>query len=82
MCRDTYMQSYGMMVTSFPIVLGCDAAGVVVEVGSNAQAKFKPGDQVCGCTRLGFPGYSTFQEFVGLAITVCEEMASIRIYSG
>lgn len=58
------MQAYGLLVTAWPIVLGCDAAGVVVEVGAEASSKFKVGDEVCGCTRLGHPGYSTFQEYV------------------
>ena len=60
------MQSQGVLVKSFPIVLGCDAAGVVADTGSEAKAKFQPGDEVCGCTRLGFPGHSTFQEYVGI----------------
>ena len=55
------MQSYGMLVKSFPIVLGCDSSGIVVKTGP--KASLKEGDRVCGCTRLGFPGYSTFQEY-------------------
>lgn len=58
------MQAYGLLVKTWPIVLGCDTAGVVVEAGDDASAKFKPGSEVCGCTRLGHPGYSTFQEYV------------------
>lgn len=54
----------GLLVSSFPIVLGCDASGVVVEVGTEAESFFKVGDRVCGCTRLGEPGYGTFQEYV------------------
>lgn len=64
----------GILVSSFPIVLGCDASGVVVEVGSSSEeeeeatrsSSFKVGDRVCGCTRLGEPGYGTFQEYVRL----------------
>ncbi|KAI9893972.1 MAG: hypothetical protein M1814_004742 [Vezdaea aestivalis] len=59
---DTYQQSWGILVQSWPIVLGCDASGVVVETGAGVT-KFKPGDYVCGCTRLGYVGYSTYQEF-------------------
>lgn len=51
------------MVKTWPIVLGCDASGVVVEVGEAAASDFKIGDRVCGCTRLGIPGHSTFQEY-------------------
>ena len=57
------MQSSGLLVTTWPIVLGCDASGVVVEVGKAAASDFKVGDRVCGCTRLGIPGHSTFQEY-------------------
>lgn len=62
--RDTYMQSTGLLVPSWPAVLGCDASGVVVQVGDNAKQTFQVGDQVAGCTRLGVPGFSTFQEYV------------------
>ena len=58
------MSSTGLLVTAWPFVLGCDAAGEVVEVGNTASSIFKVGDQVCGCTRLGVPGHSTAQEFV------------------
>ncbi|KAF7506630.1 hypothetical protein GJ744_011562 [Endocarpon pusillum] len=60
---DSLMSSSGMLVTSWPFVVGCDAAGVVVDVGANAGSKFKVGDEVCGCTRLGTPGHSPAQEF-------------------
>ena len=50
-------------MAGFPVGLGVDAAGVVVKVGSNAGHKFKVGDEVCGCTRLGSRGYNTAQEF-------------------
>lgn len=58
------MLSSGILVSSFPIVLGCDASGTVVEVGKEAESIFKVGDRVCGCTRLGETGYGTFQEYV------------------
>ena len=62
--RDALMQDTGLMVPSWPIVLGCDASGIVVETGENAKEHFQLGDQVAGCTRLGEPGHGTFQEFV------------------
>ena len=54
----------GAMVASFPMVLGCDASGSVVEIGKDAESIFKVGDRVCGCTRLGETGYGTYQEYV------------------
>ena len=60
---DSYMQSTGLLVTKWPIVLGCDASGVVVEVGAEVK-DFKKGDYVFGCTRLGIESHGTFQEFV------------------
>ncbi|PMD60399.1 GroES-like protein [Hyaloscypha bicolor E] len=59
---EPFMQGTGMLVLSWPIVLGCDASGVVAEVGEGVS-KFKIGDKVFGCTRLGHAGYGTFQEF-------------------
>jgi NADPH:quinone reductase-like Zn-dependent oxidoreductase len=58
------MSSTGFLVKGWPFVPGCDAAGVIVEVGDQVGDKFKVGDEVCGCTRLGWPGYSSAQEFV------------------
>ena len=55
------MQSSGLLVKSFPIVLGCDSSGIVVKAGP--KSTLKEGERVCGCTRLGHPGYSTFQEY-------------------
>ena len=53
----------GLLVEGWPIVLGCEASGVVVEVGKDVTM-FKAGDGVFGCVRVGFPGYMTFQEYV------------------
>ncbi|KAI9830383.1 MAG: hypothetical protein M1826_004806 [Phylliscum demangeonii] len=60
---DSFQRNMGMLVDQWPAVLGCDAGGVVVDVGKDASAKFKKGDQVCGCTRLGVPGYTPYQEY-------------------
>jgi NADPH:quinone reductase-like Zn-dependent oxidoreductase len=67
---DSAMISMGFLVKAWPFVPGCDAAGVVVEVGDKAGDKFKVGDEVCGCTRLGWPGHSPAQEFVSMQTTL------------
>ena len=68
------MANYGLLVVDWPLVLGCDASGVVVESGETAKSKygFNVGDHVCGCTRLGSKGYSTAQEFylMDAAVTI------------
>ncbi|KAL3423290.1 Zinc-type alcohol dehydrogenase-like protein C2E1P3.01-like protein 4 [Phlyctema vagabunda] len=58
---ENFMQN-GLLVEGWPIVLGCDASGVVAEIGEGV-AKFKVGDPVFGCSKVGFPGYMTFQEY-------------------
>ncbi|KAL8751843.1 MAG: hypothetical protein Q9184_005932 [Pyrenodesmia sp. 2 TL-2023] len=58
---ETGMSSTGLLIKSFPIVLGCDSSGIVTKVGPNTS--LKPGQRICGCTRLGSPGYSTFQQY-------------------
>jgi len=62
---DSSMAAYGLLVVGWPLVLGVDAGGVVVEAGEEATSKygFKAGDEVFGCTRLGVPGYSAGQEY-------------------
>ena len=58
------MAKTGLLVESWPFVPGVDASGVVVKVGENTASRFKVGDYVCGCTRLGTKGHSTCQEYV------------------
>jgi NADPH:quinone reductase-like Zn-dependent oxidoreductase len=70
---ETFLIDYGVLVLSWPLVPGCDAGGVVVKAGKNAISplgeQFNEGDKVCGCTRLGSPGYGTFQEYVSTSLT-------------
>ncbi|RMZ86088.1 hypothetical protein DV737_g101, partial [Chaetothyriales sp. CBS 132003] len=71
---DAFMANFGTLVVDWPLVLGVDASGVIVQVGETAQSKynFKVGDYVCGCTRLGSPGHSTCQEYflMDAAVTI------------
>lgn len=55
----------GLLVEKWPLVIGVDASGIIVEAGEEAQAKYnlRPGMYVCGCTRLGHTNYSAGQEF-------------------
>lgn len=69
----------GAMVSSWPMVLGCDASGTVVEVGKEAESIFKIGDRVCGCTRLGETGYGTFQEYVRIHFKIERKMRGIKL---
>ncbi|KAI9647746.1 hypothetical protein NHQ30_004133 [Ciborinia camelliae] len=59
---DNLMRTTGLLIPSYPIVLGCDASGIVVETGPEVS-KFRVGDGVFGCARVGSVGYGTFQEF-------------------
>jgi NADPH:quinone reductase-like Zn-dependent oxidoreductase len=45
---DCHMQDSGVFVQQWPTIFGCDVAGEVYEVGSEAQTRFKKGDRVIG----------------------------------
>ncbi|KAF2759534.1 putative quinone oxidoreductase [Pseudovirgaria hyperparasitica] len=45
---DCHMQDSGVFVQQWPTIFGCDVAGVVHQVGSEAQGRFKRGDRVIG----------------------------------
>ena len=63
------MQGTGAIVAAWPVVLGCDSSGTVIEVGEGVT-KFKVGDGIFGCTRLGMNGYGTFQEYVSSCLAI------------
>ena len=54
---DWHMQETGVFVQHWPAVFGCDVAGKVHAVGSNAHGSFKKGDRVIGydASRASFP---------------------------
>ncbi|KAJ1323558.1 NADPH:quinone reductase [Microdochium nivale] len=75
---DWKIRESGMLIQSWPAVLGSDAAGVVVEVGTNFTSKFQPGDRVFFQGILGKNDSSTFQEYTRIpAHTVGKTPASI-----
>ncbi|KAH9830369.1 chaperonin 10-like protein [Rhodofomes roseus] len=59
---DWKIQAYGMVVKTYPAVLGSDIAGVVEQVGLNVTA-FGPGDRVITQGVLGVNEHSGFQQY-------------------
>jgi NADPH:quinone reductase-like Zn-dependent oxidoreductase len=45
---DCHMQKLGVFVQQWPAIFGCDVAGEVYQVGSEANGRFKVGDRVVG----------------------------------
>jgi len=68
---DVKIQKMGILITAFPAILGCDAAGEVVEVHPSLAGVYSIGDRVISSTncleqRDGTYCYSGFQEYVVL----------------
>ncbi|CAG8735563.1 29385_t:CDS:2 [Gigaspora margarita] len=60
---DCYQVIDGLMVDGYPAVLGCDVAGIVEAVGEGVT-DFSPGEEICGVSKMGFPGhYGAFAEY-------------------
>jgi len=59
------MAIMGALVLEWPLVIGCDASGVVVEASPEAESRYnlKTGTYVCGCTRIGMAQFATGQEY-------------------
>lgn len=77
---DVIIQKMGIIIPEdkYPAILGCDAAGEVVEVHPSLASKFTVGDRVMGCT-------STVQfrneqvEFIGLQYAGFQEFAVLKL---
>ncbi|KIW38862.1 uncharacterized protein PV06_08690 [Exophiala oligosperma] len=68
---DHFIQERGLLLTTYPAILGCDVAGEVVEVHPSLTSKFSVGDRVIGAStplllKDGAYAYSGFQEYVVL----------------
>lgn len=78
---DGFIANTGMLVVEWPVVIGVDASGVIVEVGDEASSKygFNVGDYVFGCTRIGMIEYAAGQESVD-AYSDLKKIAKYRRY--
>jgi len=69
---DVGIQKHGILLTAYPAILGCDAAGIVQDVGADLTDMYEPGDHVVGQTTplLGDYKYAAFQEYVVLKMPI------------
>ncbi|KAI1653135.1 GroES-like protein [Daldinia decipiens] len=63
---DWKMRDLGFFITKYPVVVGSDISGVVLEAGSNVSSTFKPGTRVAAFAPTvfvqGAPDYGAFQQ--------------------
>ncbi|KAI2782517.1 GroES-like protein [Daldinia loculata] len=63
---DWKMRDLGFFITKYPVVIGSDIGGVVLEAGSNVSSTFKPGTRVTAFASTffaqGAPDYGAFQQ--------------------
>lgn len=55
------MQHNGILITSWPAVIGSDVSGIVVSTGPDCK-KLNKGDYIYGCVPVGLNKFSPFQE--------------------
>ena len=73
---DVKQRSSGMMISSWPAVLGMEASGVVEKVGESVK-NFSPGDEVCAIAGQG-SGQGAFQDLLIVPATdVAKKTASL-----
>ncbi|KUJ21629.1 oxidoreductase [Mollisia scopiformis] len=72
---DIICQKLGIIIPHYPAILGCDAAGTIIALGSSIPPSFKIGDRVLGNARpdkpllpSGIYKYSAFQQYVVLKL--------------
>ncbi|KAK5660591.1 hypothetical protein OQA88_13151 [Cercophora sp. LCS_1] len=58
---EPFMQHTGILVTSWPAVIGSDVAGIVISTGPSCT-KLAAGDHIYGCVPIGLTKFSPFQE--------------------
>jgi NADPH:quinone reductase-like Zn-dependent oxidoreductase len=62
---DWKIRDWGIFVDEYPAIVGSDAAGVIVQTGSNVK-NVKEGDRVTFQGIINIPDSSTFQQYVTL----------------
>ena len=55
------MQHNGILITSWPAIIGSDVSGIVISTGPDCK-KLNKGDYIYGCVPVGLNKFSPFQE--------------------